>query len=77
MDIPCPTPAEPEFKFTMTEEAAHHNFCVLSKYGKDLGKALEAQKMSPLGYGSKFRATSSLKLVFGLHPNGNEWKPYC
>ena len=71
MDIPCPTPAEPEFKFTMTEEAAHHNFCVLSKYGKDLGKALEAQKMSPLGYGSEFRATSSLKLVFGLHPN---WK---
>ena len=58
----------------MTGEAAQHNFCVLSKYGKDLGRALEAQKLSPLGYGSEFRATSSLKLVFGSHPNWNRMK---
>ena len=39
--IPCSTPTNPEFKFTMTREAAEHNFCVMSKYDKDLGKALE------------------------------------
>ena len=53
----------------MTEEAAQHNFCVLSKYEKDLDRALEAQEESPLGYRSEFRATSSLQLVFGCHPN--------
>ena len=72
--IPCPIPVEPEFKFSMTEEAAQHNFCVLSKYEKNLGRALEAQKQSPLGYGSEFRATSSLQLVFGCHPNWQRMK---
>ena len=67
----------------MTEEAAQHNFCVLSKYGKDLGRALEAQKLSPLGYGSEFRPSSTLQKLFGSHPNwfrmkkileeGSEW----
>ena len=69
--IPCLTPIAPEFKFSMSKEAAQHNFCVLSKYNKDLGRALDAQNLSPLGYGSEFRATTSLKIVFGLHPN---WK---
>ena len=60
--------------FDATEEAAQNNFCVLSKYAKDLGRALEAQKLSPLWYRSKFRPDDSLKQVFGLHPNWSGMK---
>jgi len=61
----------PEFQFAMTEEAAEKNFCVLKKYGLDLSRAIDAQKSSPLGYGSEFRPIETLEKVFGLHPN---WK---
>ena len=61
----------PEFDFQMTTEAAEKNFLVLSKYGLDLAKAIEAQQSSPIGYGSEFRPPNILKLVFGKHPNWN------
>ena len=71
ISTPSVTPAKPEFAFEMTEEAAQKNFCILNKYGRDLGRALAAQHKSPLGYGSEFRPTANLIHVFGLHPN---WK---
>jgi hypothetical protein len=51
--IPAPIP--PKFVFDMTEEAAEKNFMILKKYDFDLEKAINAQKSSPLGYGSEFR----------------------
>ena len=71
ISTPSATPAKPEFTFEMTDEAAQKNFCILNKYGGDLGRALAAQHKSPLGYGSEFRPTANLIHVFGLHPN---WK---
>ena len=68
---PCRKPSKPEFLFEMSREAAEKNFCILTKYGKDLSRALEAQKTSPLGCGSEFRPTNVLEGVFSKHPN---WK---
>ena len=55
----------------MTKEAAEKNFCVLTKYKKDLGIAIQAQHKTPLGYGSEFRPTEVIKKVFLFHPNWN------
>jgi hypothetical protein len=52
----------------MSNEAAEKNFCIFSKYNFDLGRALDPQNKSPLGYGSEFRSTGLLKQVFGCHP---------
>jgi hypothetical protein len=41
---------------------------VLWKYQNDLSKALEANKSSPLGYGSEFRHPNELQKICGLHP---------
>jgi hypothetical protein len=49
-----PAPTVPEFKFKLTSEAAERNFMILKKYNFDLATAIEAQKSSPLGYGSEF-----------------------
>ena len=68
IDTPCVAPAKPEFAFEMTKEAAEKNFCILAKYGMDLGRALDAQKESPLGYGSEFRAPELLEQIFGFQP---------
>jgi len=68
ISTPCATPESPEFSFEMSEESAAKNFLVLAKYGMDLGKALDAQKNSPLGYGSEFRPPELLEHVFGYHP---------
>lgn len=48
-DSPCPD--APEFCFEMTLEAAEKNFLVLKRHGFDLGKAIDAQATSPVGYG--------------------------
>ena len=45
---PSPAPMTQEFTFKLTKEAAAKNFCVLKKYGLDLGQAIDAQKCSPL-----------------------------
>ena len=60
--------------FDATKEAAQNNFCVVSKYGKEVGRATKAQKLFPSGYGSEFRSTKTLKQVFGLHPNWSRMK---
>ena len=66
---PCLQPSDTELKFKLNKESAAKNFCNLKKYGKDLGKAIEAQSISPLGYGLEFRPTSTLENIFNRHPN--------
>ncbi len=65
---PIPVPTEPEFFFNMTQEAAVKNFLVFKRYSFDLGRAIEAQKRSPIGYGSEFKKPEVLKKIFGNHP---------
>ena len=71
---PCIHPSETECKFKLNKESAAKNFCILKKYGKDLGKAIKAQSKSPLGYGSEFRPTSNLDNIFNRHPNWSRMK---
>ena len=71
---PCLQPSETEFKFELNKESSANNFCILKKYGKDMGKAIEAQSKSPLGYGSEFRPTSTLENIFNRHPNWSRMK---
>jgi hypothetical protein len=52
---PIPAPTEPEFFFEMTQEAAAKNFFLFKQYNFNLGRAVEAQKLSPLSYGSEFK----------------------
>jgi hypothetical protein len=66
-DQPIPVPTEPEFFFNMTQEAAAKNFLVFKWYGFDPGRAIEAQKRSPIGYGSEFKKPEVLKKIFGNH----------
>ena len=65
----CDRPSVPDFQFKMTKEAAEKNFLVMKRHGMHLGNAIEAQKSSPLGYGSEFRKTETLRPLFGKHPN--------
>ena len=59
---------KPEFEFELTSEAALKNFLVLKKYGLNLEAALEAQKGTPLEYGSEFRTVEELAPIFSKHP---------
>jgi hypothetical protein len=68
INVPCNTPTAPEFIFELSQTAASHNLDILSKYQNDLSKALEANKSSPLVYGSEFRHPNELRKIFGLHP---------
>jgi hypothetical protein len=40
-------------------------------FDHDIGKALEAQQNSPLGYDSEYRTAATLAPHLGLHPNWN------
>jgi hypothetical protein len=80
---PCETPSPPEFSFKFTEEGKAHNLNILRKYDFDLGKALNAQQSSSLGYVKEFKPSAVLEDIFGLHPlwprmksileNGSKW----
>jgi hypothetical protein len=74
MTTPCITPSPPEFNFELTEDGAAHNLEVLRHYNFDLGKALKAQKNSPLGNGKEFQPTTVLQNVFSLHPLWQQMK---
>ena len=74
VNSPSIEPAAPEFSFLMNQESAHKNLCVLKKYDYKLESALEAQKDSPLSYGSEFKATEILEPIFSRHPNWNRMK---
>ncbi len=65
---PSPAPMKQEFAFKLTKEAAAKNFCVLKKYGLDLGRAIDAHKLSPLSYGSEFKPPHILRRIFHNHP---------
>jgi hypothetical protein len=65
---PCSTPTPPEFSFKLNCKAALQNLAILSKYYFDLHKALDANKNSPLGSGSEFRAPDKLNKVLSLYP---------
>ena len=58
----------PLFKFELTEKAALKNYLVLGKFNFDLEKAIQAQKNSPIGYGSEFRKPEVLEPLFAKHP---------
>jgi hypothetical protein len=45
----------PLFKFKMIKEAVESNFHVFWRFNFDLGRALEVQVKSLMGYGSEFR----------------------
>jgi hypothetical protein len=68
INVPCNTPTAPKFIFELLQTAASYNLDVLLKHQNDLSKALEANKSSPLGYGSEFRLPNELQKIFGLHP---------
>jgi hypothetical protein len=80
---PSPAPMKQEFAFELTKEAAEKNCCVLKKYGLDLSRAIDAQKSSPLSYGSEFKPPHILKRIYCNHPlwphmeqlliNGSQW----
>ena len=64
----CKQPAKPAFKFDFSLEAAHWNYLYLLKHKLSLESALEAQKDSPLGYGSEFRPIETLEPLLEKHP---------
>jgi hypothetical protein len=57
-----------ECNFSLTREAAENNAKVLEKYDSDLERAIQAQRGSPVGYGSEFRPKDQLVQLFSLHP---------
>ena len=63
LKAPSPSPQPTRFQFETSEEAAEHNWYVLSQE-KDLGHAFSHDGQSPLSYGSEFRPTSLLQLLF-------------
>jgi hypothetical protein len=62
------SPMTPKFVLEMTREAAAKSFLILKKYGFKLKKATNTQKLSPLGYGCKFRPPKTLQQFFLHHP---------
>ncbi len=78
-----PCPAKPEFCLEMPLEAAEKNFMVLKRHNFKLGKAIEAQSKSPVGYGSEFWKPWILSPLLGNHllwlqmkpilENGSQW----
>jgi hypothetical protein len=68
MQTPWATPMPTEFSFEFTSEAAEHNLAIMRKYDFELGRALEANKYSPLGPGKEFKPSNVLRKIFSLHP---------
>ena len=59
----------PIFDFTMSQEAAEHNFQVLKQENFDLERLLLSDGRSPLMPGSEFRPVSLLSPIFKGHPH--------
>jgi hypothetical protein len=43
INVPCTTPSPPLFKFELTLEAVHKNYCIMRKFNHNIEKALNAQ----------------------------------
>ena len=71
---PCPTPTKPLFRFEMTREAAEHNWTILESFDLDLSRAIDAQRDSPVGYGSEFRHPDVLDKLLFKHPRWDQFK---
>jgi hypothetical protein len=69
-----PKPDDPLFPFNLSLEAVHKNYCLMKHFNHNIGKALEAQQNSPLGYGSEFRMAATLAPLLRLHPNWDCFK---
>ncbi len=50
-----PLPECPLFNFEMNSEAAKKKIMILKSFDFNIGRAIEAQAKSPMGYGSEFR----------------------
>ena len=58
---------KPIFLFNRTNEAAVRSRKILAPFNGDLGAEIEAEKDSPLNYGSEFCNTEALKKLFYYH----------
>ncbi len=56
------------FNFKMNREAAESNFHILWRFNFNLGRALEAQEKSPIGYDSEFWKREVLLPLLQHHP---------
>jgi hypothetical protein len=56
------------FNFKMNSEAAEKNFLVLKSFDFNIGRAIEAQAKSPVGYGLEFRKGGILFPLLQNHP---------
>ncbi len=63
-----PCPECPLFNFKMNSEAAEKIFMILKSFDFNIGRAIEAQAKSPMGYGSKFRKGGILFPLLQNHP---------
>ena len=68
--------SNPEFKFflDLDQESAQKNLCAMKKYDYNLTASIEAQKDSPLTYGSEFKSTEDLDSIFAFRLNWNRMK---
>jgi hypothetical protein len=65
-----PKPDGPLFQFELSLEAAHKNYCLMKHFNYDIGKALESQQNSPLGYGSELEQQPTLLHSLASTPTG-------
>ncbi len=63
-------PERPLFNFEMKLEAAEKFFMILKSFDFNIGRAIEAQAKSPMGYGSEFRKG---RILFPLPRNHPLW----
>ena len=72
IDTPQKTPSKPLLIFSFSQEAAQKNYLILKKnFNNNIVEALNAQRNSPLAYGSEFKRPSIIKPLLSGHPN---WK---
>jgi hypothetical protein len=64
-----PVPGKPSVSFSSSPRSVQANADLLAKHDFDLGKLLEAEKGTTLGFGSEFRSIDQLRKVMGGHPN--------
>jgi len=62
-------PTRPPFKFKASAEAADYNGKLLARAGFDVGRVLDANGQSTLGYGCEFRSPDQLQPLLGRHRN--------
>ncbi len=74
MDIPCPTPAAPEFIFELSDDVAAHNQGILSKHEFSLEKALDAKKAHLLVTVPNSDIQTSYENFSDSIHYGHEWK---